>query len=352
LAGFIADGAGWQWVMYFATIFLAVCSVIIFFFLEETIYFRKGTESLEVVYAADAAKKDDACEHNEQPANSASGCHGTEAGTATPRKSRLQKLALVTKLPGRPTHKHMAWQVWQSLTIPIFFPNILWAGILYGSNLALYSVINGTISMILGSSPYNFRPTMVGVAYLSPFVFGGAASIWAGKLADHFAIKLAKRNGDVREPEHRLWILSVSALMASGGMLMWGVGASQEAHYMVLIIGIGITTFGVVCASAISLAYATDCFEAMAGESLVSIMIIRNTIGFAFSYAITPWIDAMGLQDCFISVSLISFFCTYTFLAVVFWGKSWRRLSAKRYWQFVSLQSDAAVATSLGSSAN
>jgi MFS family permease len=319
--------------------------------LEETIYFRKATESVEVVYAADAAKKDDASEHNEQPATSASGCHGTEAGTATPRRSRLQKLALVTKLPGRPTHKHMAWQVWQSLTIPIF-PNILWAGLLYGSNLAFYSVINGTISMILGSSPYNFRPTMVGIAYLSPFVFGGAASIWAGKLADHLAIKLAKRNGGAREPEHRLWILSVSALMASGGMLMWGVGASQEAHYMVLIIGIGITTFGVVCASAISLAYATDCFEAMAGESFVSIMIIRNTIGFAFSYAITPWIDAMGLRDCFISVSLIPFFCTYTFLAVIFWGKSWRRLSAKRYWQFVSLQSDTAVATSLGSSAN
>ncbi|KAL3489805.1 major facilitator superfamily domain-containing protein [Aspergillus germanicus] len=311
VAGFIADGAGWEWVMYFATIFLAVCSVIIFFFLEETIYFRKATESVEVVYAADAAKKDDASEHNDQPATSASGCHGTEAGTATPRKPRLQKLALVTKLPSRPTHNQMAWQVWQSLTIPIFFPNILWAGLLYG--------------------PYNSRPTMVGVAYLSPFVFGGAASIWAGKLADHLAIKLAERNGGVREAEHRLWILSVSALRASGGMLMWGVGASQEAHYMVLIIGIGITTFDVVCASAISLAYATDCFEAMAGESFVSIMIIRNTIGFAFSYAITPWIDAMGLRGCFISVSLISFFCTYTFLAVIFWGKSWRRLSAKRY---------------------
>jgi hypothetical protein len=39
---------------------------------------------------------------------------------------------------------------------------------------------------------------------------------------------------------------------------------------MVLIIGIGITTFGsVVCASAILMAYATDCFEAMAGESLI-----------------------------------------------------------------------------------
>ncbi|KAL3459903.1 major facilitator superfamily domain-containing protein [Aspergillus heterothallicus] len=280
LAGFIADGAGWQWVVYFATIILAVCSVITFFFLEETIYFRNATDGLEV---------------------------------------------------------------WQYLTIPIFFPNILWAGLLYGSNLALYSVINGTISDIIGSSPYNFRPTIIGVAYLSPFIFGDAVSFWADKLADSLAIKLAKRHGGVREPEQRLWILSVSAVMASGGLLRWGVGASQEVHYMVLIIGIGITKFGVLCASAVSLAYATDCFGAMAGESFVSIMIIRNTIGFAFSYAITPWTHAMGLRDCFISVS---FFCTYTSLVVIFRGESWRRSSAKRYWEFVSVQNEATLATS------
>ncbi|KAL4886800.1 hypothetical protein BJY04DRAFT_212777 [Aspergillus karnatakaensis] len=239
----------------------------------------------------------------------------------------------------------MVWQCWHSLIIPFLFPNILWSGLLYGANLALYSVINGTISMILGSAPHNFRPTMVGVAYLSPFLFGGAASIWAGKIADTLALRLAKRNNGVREPEHRLWGLLFSAPMAAGGMLMWGVGASQEAHYMVLIIGIGITTFGIVCASAISLAYAVDCFPQISGESFVSIMIIRNSIGFAFSYAITPWIEAMGLRDCFISVACISFFVTYTFLAVIVWGKSCRRLSAKRYWQLVSMRSEAGLTT-------
>ncbi|KAF4448043.1 Major facilitator superfamily domain general substrate transporter [Fusarium albosuccineum] len=177
---------------------------------------------------------------------------------------------------------------------------------------------------------------MVGVAYLSPLVFGGIATIWAGNMADSIASRLARRNNGIREPEHRLWGLSVSALMSTGGLVMWGVGASFEAHYMVLIVGIGITTFGVVCASAISLAYAVDCFKEIAGESFVSIMIVRNTLGFAFSYAITPWIEAMGLRDCFISVSLLSLACTSTFLLMIFWGKSLRRFSAKRYWAYAA----------------
>ncbi|KAK4870519.1 hypothetical protein LT330_004867 [Penicillium expansum] len=339
LAGFIADGLGWQWVMYLATVFLGICSLILFFFMEDTIYFRKTTECRAQQY--EIVPADD----NEEPEITTTERLETETATALGRtgiptglKFRRRRLALATILPSRPTHKQMASKSWQSLKIPFFFPNILWAGLLYGSNLALYSVINATISSILGSSPYNFPPTMVGVAYLSPFVFGGAASVWAGKISDSLAIKLAEHNGGVREPEHRLWGLLVSAPIAAGGLVMWGVGASQGAHYMVLIIGIGVTTFGVVCASAISLAYAVDCFKEMAGESFVSINIIRNTIGFSFSYAITPWIEAVGLRNCFISVSFISFFCTYSFVVVVIWGKSWRRMSAERYWQFVATE--------------
>ncbi|KAJ5952234.1 Major facilitator superfamily domain general substrate transporter [Penicillium vulpinum] len=345
LAGFIADGLNWKWVMYLATIFLGICALILFFFMEDSIYFRNtvesGVQQYEIIPADDNGEQGTtATERLETRAATTLG----ETIMSTDLKPRRRRLALVTMLPGRPTHKQMAMKSWQSIKIPFYFPNILWAGLLYGSNLALYSVINATISSILGSTPYNFPPTMVGVAYLSPFVFGGAASLWAGKISDSLAITLAKRNGGVREPEHRLWGLLLSAPIAAGGLLMWGVGASQEAHYMVLIIGIGVTTFGVVCASAISLAYAVDCFKEMAGESFVSINIIRNTIGFSFSYAITPWIEAVGLRNCFISVSLISFFCTYTFLGVVVWGKSWRRMSADRYWQFVATEREMAHA--------
>lgn len=197
--------------------------------------------------------------------------------------------------------------------------------------------------MILGAAPYNFPATMVGVAFLSPLLFGGIACVWSGKLSDTLALRLAKRNGGIREPEHRLWGLAFSALLTTGGLIMWGVGASLGSHFMVLVVGIGLVTCGVVAASAISLSYAVDCFKEISGESFASIMVVRNTIGFSFSYAITPWIESVGLRDCFITVSILSMVCTCSFLVMIYWGKSLRRMSAKKYWEFVAAERDTAI---------
>ncbi|VUC30657.1 unnamed protein product [Clonostachys rosea] len=344
-AGFIAEGAGWRWVMYFATIIMVVCSVILFFFSEETIFFRETIEGMEptsgnvVSKLAETGDKGED-EHKQAPVIAA------PARAPLPMREKRnfwQKLKLITRLPGRPSRKQTFLKTWKSLKILVFFPNVLWAGLLYGTNIAWYSVINATMSMILSEAPYHFSASMVGVAYFSPLIFGGVAAIWAGKLSDTLTLKLAKRNNGIREPEHRLWGLALSAVMSSGGLLMWGLGASYNVHYMVLILGIGIVTFGVVCASAIALSYVVDCFKEIAGESFVSIMIVRNTIGFSFSYAITPWIEATGLRNCFISVAMISLVCTSSFLLMIRWGKSLRRFSAPKYWEFVAAEREMAI---------
>ena len=41
VAGFIADGQGWEWVIYWSSIWAAVCFVFCFFFMEETNYSRQ-----------------------------------------------------------------------------------------------------------------------------------------------------------------------------------------------------------------------------------------------------------------------------------------------------------------------
>ncbi|KAF5007580.1 hypothetical protein FDECE_6088 [Fusarium decemcellulare] len=321
LAGFILDGAGWHWVMYFAAIWLGVCSVTLFFFMEETIFFRSTTESDTVVRDNEKTREDE----------------GEQTGASFPvPRTYVQKLKPVLLQPGRPTPKQALMKVWRTFKILYWFPNITWAGLLYGTNLSWYMVINGTMSSILGGAPYNFAPDMVGTAYLSPLVASSFASLWSGWFADKIALRLARRNHGIREPEHRLWALPLSALLSSGGLVMWGVGASHDLHFMGLIFGIGFTTFGVVCGGAISLAYTVDCFKEIAGESLIAVILIRNTLGFAFGYAINPWIDNLGLQNCFVSVSMISLFCTCTFLGMVGWGKRLRKFSAGRYWSYVA----------------
>ena len=94
-------------------------------------------------------------------------------------------------------------------------------------------------------------------------------------------------------------------------------------------------TFGLIVGGSIGLAYAVDCFKEIAGESMSSIIIIRNTIGFGFSYAITPWYTNMGLQDCFITAGFVSVACMGTFLLMIWKGKDLRRYSAQTYWKYI-----------------
>ncbi len=42
IAGFINDGQGWKWVLYWCSIFCAIGFVFLFFFMEETNYYRRA----------------------------------------------------------------------------------------------------------------------------------------------------------------------------------------------------------------------------------------------------------------------------------------------------------------------
>lgn len=51
-------------------------------------------------------------------------------------------------------------------------------------------------------------------------------------------------------------------------------------------------------------------------------------------YGITPWLG-MGLQNTFITAGMVGLAVNASFLIVIRWGKSWRKASARRYWDFV-----------------
>ena len=89
----------------------------------------------------------------------------------------------------------------------------------------------------------------------------------------------------------------------------------------------------VVCSVAIS--YNVGCFKELGGECMISVIIIRNTIGFGVSDAITPWVGAQGLRDCFVTVGMVSFACTGSFLLIIYYGKALRQLSKDKYREYV-----------------
>jgi len=350
-AGWFAEAYGWRWTMHFGAIMCAVTFVILFFGMEETMYFRKTLEGLEDEEPVPPVGRDKKGSDNGVVVQSSSGASSV---TYLLKRTYLQRLAPFVSMDGHPSNKQMFLSMWLPLPILIQFPTVLWAGFIYGISLCWYTVLNGTASPILSAPPYNWSTGLVGCIYTGPIVgaaFGclckrsptlhlaANANICfpgSGLVADKITLWLARRNNGIREPEQRLWSLALSAFTTCIGLIIWGVGAQNEIHWAGLVFGLGIMTFGVVTGGSVALAYNVDCFKDISGNSTTSIIIVRNCMGFAIGYGITPWYTGMGLQNCFLLAGFLSLGCTCTFLLMIWKGKALRRWSAPRYWEYAA----------------
>jgi hypothetical protein len=214
------------------------------------------------------------------------------------------------------------------------FPVIFYAGFSYGSNLVWFNVLNATASLILGST-YNFAPSMVGLAYVSPLIGVAIGAAYTGLLGDWWVIRQARRNGGIMESEHRLWLFAPSLIAIPGGLILWGVGAAQGVHWFGPVFAMGViamtNTFGVQ----LSIAYAIDSYRALSGEAIITVILVRNTMSFAIGYGITPWVQDMGLQNCFITAAFVGLAQVLSVWLMIKYGKGLREKSVGRYGKYV-----------------
>lgn len=159
------------------------------------------------------------------------------------------------------------------------YPGIVFSGLLVGSVLSWYNVLLGTITQVFSGDPYNFSANMVGLTYLACVTGTTVGCIVSGWLNDNIATWLARRNDGVKEPEARLWVAIVPFILHPAGCILYGVGAAHQIHWVGLCFGLGIITLSIVMGSTLALSYVVDCYKEIAGEALVTVILIRNLIG-------------------------------------------------------------------------
>ncbi|KAK5133040.1 hypothetical protein LTR08_008245 [Meristemomyces frigidus] len=330
ICGFINDGAGYKWVFFYPAIFCGASFAFLFFFMEETNYDRKNVTvvdkgsqgSAEPPTALAVAGK---VATTIDTADSSS----VEAGTVQyTKKSYLQKLSIMD----RPRKQRMPYRVLLSLRL-VSWPVIFYAGFSYGSYLIWFNVLNATASVILGGPPYNFSASMVGLSYIAALLGVVGASVFTGYASDKLALWLARRNNGVFEPEQRLWGFALPLIVLPASLLLWGVGAAHEIHWFGLIVAMLGTAFCSTCGIALSVNYAIDSYSL--SDSVTSIIIIRNTMSFAIGYGITPWLDNLGYQNCFISAAFVGMAASAVFLFMIWKGKQFREKKRLQYWNLL-----------------
>ncbi|KAK7417644.1 hypothetical protein QQX98_004465 [Neonectria punicea] len=329
ICGFIAEYQGWQWVFYWPAIFLAFVFVFLFLFMEETNYNRMTTDiSTDTALSSTESKSPS---DDKAPAEAVNP-HLAEIGEvyAAP-KTFVQKLSIWQPSPGQ----NMIHRALRSLKF-LSWPVIFYAGFSYGSYLIWFNVLNATASIILSGEPYNFGASMVGLSYLSCCVGVILGSFISGKLSDWLTIKLARRNNGIMEAEHRLWPFVICVIMVPGSLILWGVGAQHGVHWFGLIFAMCCLAFTTTVGITLSVNYLIDSYHDISGDAIVTVILVRNTMSFAISYGITPWITNLGYQNCFISAAFVGMAASSVFFIMIKYGKTLRVSSAGKYRDLVN----------------
>lgn len=169
------------------------------------------------------------------------------------------------------------------------------AGFIYGAGIIWINILNATASVILSAPPYKFSSGAAGLVWFGPSIGASLSSVEnasfhanedralnaiyrsliSGNLGDWVALREARRKNGVREPEDRLWVLAVCALLVPVGLIIWGVGAQNGLHWIVYPIGFGIILLTSTASGVASINYAVDSYKDLSHDAIVSVIIVR-----------------------------------------------------------------------------
>ncbi|PYH92045.1 hypothetical protein BO71DRAFT_432269 [Aspergillus ellipticus CBS 707.79] len=73
--------------------------------------------------------------------------------------------------------------------------------------------------------------------------------------------------------------------------------------------------------SNISLSWLTDCYRDIVGDALVAMAFVRTGLATVIVFALTPWINTIGLENMFICSACISLALMLLIIPMIYWGK-------------------------------
>ncbi|EKG10849.1 Major facilitator superfamily [Macrophomina phaseolina MS6] len=339
VAGISAVNQGWRWIWWWTAILLGANLVMFVFAYEESKYTPVLTsiaanQSENIGYPAPKVKSQKTGAKLTEESTD-----GEESPDAEPwplpRKSSRQRFALVTRTPGDPVSVRQ--MIVRFVVVLFKFPAASYTALVYASLLAWFSVILTTLSTYFTLPPYNFDSMQIGLLNLPPFIGSAIGLVFSGPMNDWLILHLAKRNDGVFEPEMRLWIALPGILLTPLGIVLYGLSMANGQPWIIPCVGTAIFGVSFSLVGTTALTYLTDCYRELIGDALVGVTFMRNAMATVIVFALTPWIDSIGLRNMFISVGCLSFGVCLTTVPMMVYGKKMRALTKDTYFRMVGM---------------
>ena len=128
-------------------------------------------------------------------------------------------------------------------------------------------------------------------------------------------------------PENQLLNLILPTICALVGSVIFGIAGSHQSeyHWMVFLLGLGLSAFGFLGANTVGAVYVLECYPHLAGPALVNIASFRCLIAFVLSFKVSDWVADLGyFRSMMIYTGIMAFFACC--IPIVYWyGEAWRK---------------------------
>ncbi|KAJ4252440.1 hypothetical protein NW762_011041 [Fusarium torreyae] len=328
VSGYITTGQDWRWVWWWITILMGFCFVLFFFLYEETLFIPsvEGTTVGNTLNLEEQAedKKAKVDEDGLKPVRS------TLTSAQRPRKTYLQRLGLLSHTPE--SLKSSLQRIYQPLIVMCTFPAITFTCFYYAMMTCSYQVSATIIALYMIEPPYSFNANQVGLMSGIPTLVGASlAGALSGVLSDRIIFLLAKKNNGIYEPEMRLWLSLGFGILAPVGLLIFGFGLGYQMSWIMVAAGLSIFAFGMTPTMSMAITYATDSYAEVIADGMVASTFTRNALATGLIFALTPWVDATGIQNVMLVLAIFAVVLWGVAVVLIVYGKRLRQYTASRY---------------------
>ncbi|KAM0487387.1 hypothetical protein ACHAP7_001900 [Fusarium lateritium] len=298
IVGVQAEAQNWRWTYYTTGIVLSVLFLLFVFFFEETKFIPVSIGQTRNDYSSqgDASK----CDKDDSAVKGHVQSSDLASEELSPRLSYRQRMRLITRTDE---------PLWRNYLVPLkmfLFPHVIFSAIQVASCVAFLILLTSTISMVFAAPPYNFNTAGVGLMSLGPFVGNMFGSLYGGLLGDWVVVRLAKRNKGIFEPEMRLYILLIPALLTGAGLILFGVSADK-----------------------------------LTAEAFIAVTFIRNIPSIGVPFGIVGWTESIGVTKLYIISGCVATLVCLLFIPCAIWGRRVRQNTWQMFDSVVELKGQA-----------
>lgn len=183
------------------------------------------------------------------------------------------------------------------------YPSVVFPAAYYAAQYGFGSILPAVTVAAIFAERFGWNTLQIGLAYGGALTIGGVLGeiVAAGWFLDAlFRRAAAKRNDAPPAPEARLAGIWSGAILLPAGLLLYGFSLQYRTHWMVPLVGMGMSCFGLQPIATTCYTYSIECYREQGGEVSVLFNFVRQTFGVTYAFYVVLLCRQVGYHVAFV----------------------------------------------------